>query len=72
MGTVKGSLVDPPGGEMRSPSLRISIFPGKSENHPFLGKRMRRNKRVEEVCRFEEMGMWEIILLQNGKINRKV
>lgn len=47
---------------MRSPCLRAFIFPEKSEYHPFLGKRMKKEKRGEEACTFKERGMWEIII----------
>lgn len=33
---------------------------------------MRREKRLEEVCRFEERGeVWEILSLQSEKINNQ-
>lgn len=41
---------------MRNPWVKSFYFPEKSENHSLLGQRMRREKRVEEVCRFEERG----------------
>lgn len=58
-------------GEMRSPLRKTaSIFSGKSDDYPFLGNKMR-ERRVEEVCRLEERRMWQIMILQSGKISNQ-